>query len=265
VSGWWSGRHGDDVGCDRAVELAPDLALGLLDGAERAAVLAHVESCAACRTEVAELTELGERLLELTPDAPPPPGFESRVLGQLAPVQRRRRRRRSRRVLGAAAAVLLAVTGVVTLSLARGGDGDGDGETETAGGPAGRRQEQPDRPGASTTRPTTPAATTALLRTGEGEVVGEAVLHDTGGPAAVEVDVAAWAEQLDQGGEGYGESADGPWWLHVEGPGGFHEMHALAVEASPARVQLEGDAEQVGGVAIVDQSGRAWCWAAFPA
>lgn len=256
MSGRWGIRGGsdpgDDTGCGEIRDLAPDLALGLLDGAERAAVLAHVERCATCRAEVAELTELGEQLLQLAPDAPPPPGFESRVLGQLAPVQRRRRRRRSRRVLLAAAG-LLVVGGVAAASLA-GDGGPGGGER------AGQRPTDPEA-GSTTTSGTTSDAVTARLRTGEGDVVGEAVLHDMGDGAAIEVDVAEWAEQLGD----YGEPADGPWSLHVEGPGGLHEMHPLAVDASPAWVRLEGTAEQVGGVAIVDESGRAWCWAAFPA
>jgi hypothetical protein len=70
--------------CTRLNDLAPELALGLLDGAERAEVLAHLERCANCHADVASLTELGEQLLLLAPEVPPPAGFESRVLASVA-------------------------------------------------------------------------------------------------------------------------------------------------------------------------------------
>jgi hypothetical protein len=71
--------------CSRLYDLAPELALGLLDGAERAEVLAHLEQCARCHGDVASLTEIGEQLLLLAPEVQPPAGFESRVLDRVAP------------------------------------------------------------------------------------------------------------------------------------------------------------------------------------
>jgi Putative zinc-finger len=102
--------------CDEVRELAPELALGITDGKERAEALAHLTSCAACRSYLAELTDVADDLLALTPPEEPPVGFETRVLAELGiepPRTSRRLRRpllRPRRVLlAAAAAYLLAV------------------------------------------------------------------------------------------------------------------------------------------------------------
>jgi len=97
--------------------LAREVALGIADGKERSEVLAHVASCAACRSDLAELADVADDLLALTPSEEPPAGFETRVLAELGiePSRRSRRLRRPlvrpRRVLVAAAvASLMAVT-----------------------------------------------------------------------------------------------------------------------------------------------------------
>ncbi len=46
--------------CSEVRELAPELALGILGGAERAEVLLHVNGCARCQAYVAELTEAAD-------------------------------------------------------------------------------------------------------------------------------------------------------------------------------------------------------------
>lgn len=57
-----------------------ELALGLLHGNERAALLEHVASCAGCRVHLLDLeTAAGSLLLE-APEADPPAGFQQRVL-----------------------------------------------------------------------------------------------------------------------------------------------------------------------------------------
>jgi hypothetical protein len=96
--------------------LAPELALGIADGKERADALAHLASCAACRAYLSELTDVADDLLALAPAQEPPVGFETRVLAELGiePGERSRRRpwprSRPRRLLVAAAvACLLAV------------------------------------------------------------------------------------------------------------------------------------------------------------
>lgn len=60
--------------------LIPELALGLLDGRERAVVLAHVERCPACQHELLLMGDVADRLVELTPRAEPPAGFETAVM-----------------------------------------------------------------------------------------------------------------------------------------------------------------------------------------
>ena len=71
------------MSCAQVRELAPELALGILSGAERAEVLLHVNGCARCQAYVAELTEAADVIPQLAPEAEPPLGFEGRVLRRL--------------------------------------------------------------------------------------------------------------------------------------------------------------------------------------
>jgi hypothetical protein len=102
------------MSCDEVRDLAPEIALGTIEGEERAEALRHLATCAECRRAVDELSEVADELLLLAPVQEPPSGFESRVLGALG-MQRRPRRRRLRRALlwlappVAAAAVTAAV------------------------------------------------------------------------------------------------------------------------------------------------------------
>jgi hypothetical protein len=72
------------MSCAELQELAAELALDLVTGAERAAALAHLEGCPPCRAEVASLTDVGEALLAIAPEVSPSPGFESRVISRIA-------------------------------------------------------------------------------------------------------------------------------------------------------------------------------------
>jgi anti-sigma-K factor RskA len=98
--------------CARARDLAPELALGILDGDERAEVLEHLAACVECRTVADELSGIGDSLLLLAPSADPPLGFESRVAARLAAeppnIQQRRLRTWARTVAVAAAAAVVA-------------------------------------------------------------------------------------------------------------------------------------------------------------
>jgi hypothetical protein len=108
------------AGCNEIRADAAELALGVLDGEQRAQALEHARSCADCRAHLAELAVVGEQLLAIAPAHEPPPGFESRVLDALP--QTRRRAPRIRRLVPAlAAAMLLAAGGAtwVTLSSTR--------------------------------------------------------------------------------------------------------------------------------------------------
>jgi hypothetical protein len=92
--------------CDRVREVAPELALGILAGEERARALQHLAGCGRCRRHVAELAEVVDELLALTPSREPPLGFESRVVKRLTAQLVRARGRRL--VAGMAAVVALA-------------------------------------------------------------------------------------------------------------------------------------------------------------
>jgi Putative zinc-finger len=104
------------MSCEETRQLAPELALGIADGAERARALEHLARCADCRRAVAALTEVADELLMLAPEREPPVGFESRVLARVAPpapVSRARRGRRLLAVLAPAVAAAALATGIV--------------------------------------------------------------------------------------------------------------------------------------------------------
>jgi hypothetical protein len=99
------------MSCADARERAPELALGILGGAERAEVVLHVNGCARCQAHVAELTEVADVLPQLAPEIEPPIGFESRVLRNLGADERRTRRRWLAAVAAvAAAAIIVSIT-----------------------------------------------------------------------------------------------------------------------------------------------------------
>ncbi len=99
------------LSCAEVRELAPELALGILGGSERAEVLLHVNGCARCQASVVELTEAADVIPQLAPEAEPPAGFEGRVLRRLDERERRTRRRWiAAAVAAAAAAVIVSIT-----------------------------------------------------------------------------------------------------------------------------------------------------------
>lgn len=98
------------VSCDECRELAPELALGVLDGDDRALAVAHTMTCAPCRAYVDELATTADSLLLAGPEAEPPFGFEARTVAMLRPAARRWDARW--RQLVAVAAVILALAGV---------------------------------------------------------------------------------------------------------------------------------------------------------
>lgn len=98
--------------CAKLHEVAPELALGVLVGAERGEALAHLSGCAECRHLVDEMSQVADSLLLLAAEAEAPLGFESRVVARLAADQPRRRPWRWI-ATAAAAVVLAAATGFV--------------------------------------------------------------------------------------------------------------------------------------------------------
>ena len=104
--------------CERLREIAPELALGIADGEDRALALEHVAGCAECRAHLERLAHVADELLLLAPAAEPPPGFEGRVAAALEPRRRRSLRRRVALPIAAAATAAAAAAAIVWFALA---------------------------------------------------------------------------------------------------------------------------------------------------
>jgi hypothetical protein len=101
------------VGCPEVRELAPEIALGIVSGPQRADALQHASECGPCRVLVGELAEAADALPLLAAEAEPPPGFEQRVLSALKrPRWRNRRRVAAAVAVAAAAATIMSIVGV---------------------------------------------------------------------------------------------------------------------------------------------------------
>ena len=98
----------DDTMCEKFADNLAELALGILTGRERAATLAHVESCAHCTDELESLSRAADAILHMAPEVEPPMGFEVRLFSRMGvdEVGARRRVSPSRRILAGAAAVV---------------------------------------------------------------------------------------------------------------------------------------------------------------
>jgi hypothetical protein len=107
-------------GCAATRDAAPELALGTLDGGDRAEVLLHVATCAPCQRYVSELAGVADGLTRLAPEVEPPAGFAIRVDAAIRGSRRRARRRWMVTVaVTAAAAAILAVTVVRVIDASR--------------------------------------------------------------------------------------------------------------------------------------------------
>jgi hypothetical protein len=95
-------------------EIAAEIALGIVDGEERARALEHLAACAECRRAVEELTEVADGLMLLAPSREVPIGFESRALAPLRALPSPSPLRRALVPIAAAAtAAALAVAGTL--------------------------------------------------------------------------------------------------------------------------------------------------------
>jgi anti-sigma-K factor RskA len=240
----------DRPGCEQARELAPDVALGLLTGEERADALAHLEGCEACRAEVASLAVAADEVLLAAPEATPPAGFDARVLAALATqreaaeregtvaVPRRRHPHRRRAWVGAAAAAVLVVVGGLTALV--GSD---------------------DPPNPSTPEPS--AVATVAMRGNQGKVVGEATMTGSR-PVQVVVDMPAWDDLVER----WGEDPAGGYWLVLETRDGARTMQEIGERDEDAAavtwtMAVDVAATDVAAVSVVDGEGRVWCSGRF--
>ena len=101
--------------CDDVRELAPELALGIAAGEQRARALVHIASCTDCRTLVEELSRAADSLLLLAPPKEPPIGFEAHAVDR---VHGLRPGRRLKIVAAVAAIILVAVGGTFAIMTA---------------------------------------------------------------------------------------------------------------------------------------------------
>jgi hypothetical protein len=96
------------VGCAAVRDAAPEMALGILDGAERAEVLVHLVGCPRCQRHVEDLAGVADGLARLAPEVEPPRGFAERVQAQMRGGRFRARRRWLATAAAAAAAAAIA-------------------------------------------------------------------------------------------------------------------------------------------------------------
>jgi hypothetical protein len=106
--------------CADVRELAPELAVNIVGGAERAEALQHMSECGPCRALVAELSDAADALTLVAAEAEPPPGFEHRVLAAMGAGKRRSWRRAL--ALAATVAAATAIVSIVGVRLVDGND-----------------------------------------------------------------------------------------------------------------------------------------------
>ena len=216
--------------CTQLADAAPELALGILPGDERAAALAHLDECPGCRQQVSSLASVTDQLLLLTPTAEPRAGFEQRVLASLGTSPDRVRVPRVKWPavrLTAAALALAACIALAVLVISK-----------------------------SSSEP--PSLTTEPMRTASGAVVGKVFVHREQ-PAVLFMSLPGWAEQV----RSYGRPGD-TFTLRIE----RRDRPAVVVPVSMSNEQawtttLGFDAKAITSVAMVDSQGRVWCRAQF--
>lgn len=78
---------------DEVRELAPELALGIAAGEQRARALAHIAFCSECRTLVDDLSRAADEMLLVSPQKEPPIGFEAQAVRRVRGIRPRYRLR----------------------------------------------------------------------------------------------------------------------------------------------------------------------------
>lgn len=212
--------------CRRLDDLLPELGLDLLTGAERADALLHIQECAPCQSQVAAVAAVADEILLLAPAMPPPPGFDTVVRDRIAAERAVEAPSPGRRRWGwrvATAALVLVIATVMVFA------------------PFGEE----------------PALATTVLRTGMGEVVGEARLQ-SGDPGRVVVTAPGWSDLRDRYG---GDEPD--YLLSVSFRDGSRQLVPLAPAVSTWDVRMRASPGEISSVAIVDEGGRVWCSGTF--
>jgi hypothetical protein len=210
--------------CAQLVDAAPELALGVLPGDERAAALAHLDGCASCQHVVSSLTGVTDRLLlVLTPAVEPPLGFEDRVLTPLVEdAMAPSRRLRARRPIVMAALAVAACVAVLVLTIAA--------------------------PRSASSVVSSP------MRTSDGQVVGQLYLQEK--PSAVlSMTLPGWVDRIAS------YAAPGATYAvritRTDGPD--RVLPVTMNDRSSWAAALDLDPRTITTVALVDSSGAVWC------
>ncbi|HVX18901.1 MAG TPA: hypothetical protein VHA73_12780 [Acidimicrobiales bacterium] len=216
------------ISCAEVRGQAAEIALGLVAGPERAALLDHLATCGACQAEVDALAAVVDDLLLAAPAAEPPAGFESRVLNRLGPgaVPIWRRRRVVAWLGAAAAALVLVALGVVVGWRSTRGSGGGHG-----------------------------AVVSAAMITPSGGRVGRVELGRD--PATVFIAVPGWLPP------GVGQGAYRLRFQMVDGSTSTTGPVNLSAEHPAWGKVTTVDTARVRAVALIDRSGRVYCSAHF--
>jgi hypothetical protein len=216
--------------CSDVTLIAPDLALGMLSGDERAEALAHIDSCRRCRDTVDKLSTTVDTISLLAPLSDPAPGFEERVLARIEFEDRRRSRRGVPRWLIAAAAAVVVIGALFAagaLWLRHGGSSHGQVAEYT-------------------------------MHTPNGRAVGEAYVHG-GDSTWVFVDVPGWSQGSTGTTTDYALRVTTDDGRSIVLPGNF----AGGQGGWGTRVAV--NSHDVRELALVDGSGRVWCSATVSA
>jgi hypothetical protein len=121
------------------------MALGNIEDEARLALQAHLDGCAACRGELAEISAVARVLpdadpAELGTTVEPPPALMERVLGRLAWARADEKRQRRRRIAVVAATAVIGVAaavGLLVLGASIGTSDDPEQEVEFTVAPPG--------------------------------------------------------------------------------------------------------------------------------
>jgi hypothetical protein len=216
------------IDCAQVADSAPELALGVLCGRERAEALEHLDGCSSCRQLVTSLSGVTDELLRtFAPSVEPSAGFEARVLEAMTPPRRvePQRARRRRLVVSLSVAACLALLIGILVAI----------------GPSAK-----------------PALAAARMRTANGEVVGWIYL-DGHQPTGVHMTLPGWADQIER----YGSTGD-TYSLRITERTGADRVLPVALDSEAAwNATLDIDPSAIKMAALIDGRGHVWCQADF--
>lgn len=205
------------------------LALADLEPAEQARLIDHLNTCAPCRDEYADLSDGLAQALAASPAIAPPPGFSGRVVAAMAPASAARVRLPRGRMLLVAAAVLVGLLSGIggTLAVVGGLSRSGGNATDHA-----------------------PVATQLL--TASGEAVGSAGITTSRGQTFVLLNITSGKPGMSYecilvGRDGQ-RTSGGKWTLTSE--------YGAERASGSWLVPVSGEAPV--GVELVAPSGRVW-------